>query len=323
MSEVREGVLEFWRQYEGQAPARHGTGEGAAGGFPPGTGTAAPTAARFPRELPHICTVQRKGCFENEPRNGVGFTLSAGHSVICLKGHGVGRYGGGEKGIVTVWSRRSRAEAMKQLCAIDWDSRTILHVTGTWPGSYFPGSGAEAHSKMRAFWVAWGRRFGKYPCGFWKKEFQKRGAIHWDWYGDKPEGVETSEVRAWACETWHRLVGQGEEAHLYYGASVSDWVGSPLEYVLKETFAASKEYQNIPPAGFHVGRWWGFTGGMAPVWEGVELSWRQGVSVRRLMRGYLKSKGYRSAIRSGVQGVWAKMLPETRRRMVEWVATQE
>ena len=127
------------------------------------------------------------------------------------------------------------------------------------------------------------------------------------------------DLATWVHETWHRLAGYGQEAHYFFGAHCQEYEGSPLAYLLKECFGAGKEYQNIPPPGFHTGRWWGFSGGLKPVWDEVELTWEQGVKVRRLLRGYLRSKGYRSKVRSSIHGVWASMLPATRARILEWV----
>jgi hypothetical protein len=205
---------------------------------------------------------------------------------------------------------------MQQVSAINWDALRVAFVVLTW-GKRAPKDGKEAHSCVEALWKAWERRYGKRPSGVWKKEFQRRGVIHYSMWLEIPENASFATLRKWTHETWYRLAGHGDVAHLYVGTHCSEYEGSPLTYLLKECFGAGKEYQNIPPVGFHTGRWWGFIGGLRPIWDEQELSFEQGVKVRRLMRGYLRAKGYRGRVRSSIHGVWASMLPATRAKILE------
>lgn len=205
---------------------------------------------------------------------------------------------------------------MKNISAIDWDSLDLCFIVFTW-GQIPPKDGQAAHGAVKAFWRAWRHRFGESPQGVWKKEFQKRGAIHYSMWLVMPTGVQIHELRRFVHETWYRIAGNGDLNHLFRGAHCQEFVGSPLLYLLKECFASGKEYQNIPPPGFHTGRWWGFIGGLKPIWEEQELTVAQGVKIRRVLTRYLKSKGYKSHVRSAVHGAWASMLPQTRARILE------
>jgi len=248
------------------------------------------------------------------------FLLESGHGVLVLRGKGgLGPEGSKvARGEIYEWSRRSRARLVQQVSAVNWDALDVVFIVLTW-GKRWPKDGLEAHQSVKAFWRAWERRFGAAASGVWKKEFQKRGVIHYSMWLVLPEGESVEAVDRWARETWWRIAGYGDPDHLLYGVHCKEYKGSPLGYLMKECFAAGKEYQNIAPPGFHTGRWWGFIGGLRPVWDEQVLSWRQGVQVRRLLGRYLRSKGYRAKVLSDIQGVWASMLPETRRRVLEWV----
>lgn len=251
-----------------------------------------------------------------------GFVMKSGYGVIDVVG--MGGVSPGEKddrpkrGEVSAWSRRSRSRLRRNVEAINWDEVPRLHhIVLTWANE-LPADGAEAHRQVEAFWKRWHREFGVRFAGVWKVEFQKRGAIHYSMWGSGPEGVDTMELWAWVRKAWTDIAGGDSEWHELYGARVQPWAGSPGIYMQKELFGGGKEYQNIAPEGYHVGRWWGFVGGLKPVWDDLELSFEQGVKVRRMVRRYLRSKGYRGKLYSDVQGVWACMLPQTRERIVEW-----
>lgn len=310
MGEIPEGVREFWRQYEAQAPAGTGVGGPAtAGGPDPGQ----PAPGEAPWDIGHISAVPARGR--------KGFRLLSGHGVVKLEGFGGQGYTGEKdcgRDIVTIWSRKSRARLLQQVSAIDWDSLRVVQIVLTW-GQRAPVNGLEAHKQVEAFWYSWQRKWGFRPKLVWKKEFQKRGVIHYTMYAVLPAWMDFGELNRWVHVRWYEIAGYGDENHLWRGADCREYVGSPVAYLMKECFAQGKEYQNIPPPGFHTGRWWGFIGGLRPIWDEQELSFEQGVKVRRLMRGYLRSKGYRSKVRSSIHGVWAAMLPATRARILEWV----
>lgn len=282
--------------------------QGAWGGVPP-TGDST-VGSLSPWDIGHIC--------DKPARGGFGFTLKSGHSILDLVGHGyvgqsVERDWRRDK--VTIWSRQSRARLMKQVSAIDWDSLQVVFIVLTW-GKHYPASGKEAHEQVRSFWRAWERKFGSRPAAVWKKEFQKRGVIHYSMWVSISDEVQLEGLNSFVHETWYGIAGYGDLDHLYHGAYCQLFEGSPLAYLLKECFARSKEYQNIPPPGYHTGRWWGFIGGLAPTWGEQELTFDQGVKLRRLLGRYLRSKGYKRRFRGSIQGVWASMLPSTRARMI-------
>ncbi len=310
-------VLE--KEYRGPASGPVAVGAGRQGpGCSPGVGEGEDDVRSLPWDIGHITPLPA--------RRAKGFLLKSGHSVIDLKGFGAQAYEGERgwsRGEVTTWSRQSRARLMKSISAINWESLRLFFVVLTW-GKQPPSDGKEAHEAVEAFWKAWNREYGSRPAGVWKKEFQKRGVIHYSMWLTQPivagsQPIVAENVNKFVHETWYRIAGYGDLNHLIHGSHCQEFVGSPLQYLLKECFAANKEYQNVPPLGFHTGRWWGFIGGLKPIWDEQELTIKQGVKVRRLLRGYLRSKGYRGRIRSTIHGVWASMLPETRVRILRWV----
>lgn len=252
----------------------------------------------------------------------VSYSVSSAGSVIQLKREGLTGHGQfGAKNRVFEWSAKSRRECIRQVNAIEW-SFPMWFIVLTWPGdiSLAPENGIEARRQFERLLYRIRRRYGQ-PVGLWKKEFQKRGVIHYSLWLKRVPGVSEGEIEAFVKQSWHAIAGQGDEAHLYKGAHVAAWEGSPVRYLKGELFGAGKEYQNQAPRGFHTGRWWGLLGGLKPEWVVKEESGEAGIRLHRLLRAFLKSKGYRKSGYSN-RGVWAAMLPETKARMLEFVGLE-
>lgn len=110
------------------------------------------------------------------------------------------------------------------------------------------------------------------------------------------------DVRKWLMGNWNDIVAPGDEEHLWAGAKVEQWFGDPSRYVLKELGLdgeGPKEYQNQAPDWFEKpGRSWGVWG-LKPEWKELPMD---GVEARRLVRRYLRAKGYRVPVRWPAQG---------------------
>ena len=57
----------------------------------------------------------------------------------------------------------------------------------------FPRSGRVVKEHLWAFKKRWFRRWGAYPVGVWKLEFQRRGAPHFHLYVGRPAEVPARE----------------------------------------------------------------------------------------------------------------------------------
>jgi len=194
-------------------------------------------------------------------------------------------------------------EAFRTFSAVVWPER-LAFISLTYPGdlSKSPKSGKEGQKHLKAFRRRWERRFGE-AVGAWKREFQKRGSLHFHLWLKWPENVSEAELQVFVKRSWNAIAGGGDEDHLFYGAKVEVWEGNPSRYVLKEMGVRSKLYQSEVPAWFtEPGRFWGLWG-LAPDWQVVPMEDAQAVRVRRTVKRFIESKGYRYRLRRPCQGV--------------------
>lgn len=171
--------------------------------------------------------------------------------------------GGGLRGKVTFFSSKSRKRLQREIARIDVDAETYTMAL-TLPG----GGVVLAHEVVMAAFKVLNRRiaarWGKLGvCGFWKRELQKRGALH---YHLLLYGLADSELRAkfhtWIVQQWNSLLCEGlsaeqREHHRWFHArpeenmqlvSDSDKMNGYFEkYIGKDVDSD----EPIP------GRWWG------------------------------------------------------------------
>lgn len=203
-------------------------------------------------------------------------------------------------------------------------------------------TGTRFKELFRALLKRWRRALGRRWAGIWKLEFQRRGAPHVHLYCAVPVGEvttrvgrgrgarwETERFSAWLSRTWTAVVfGAVPEhdpecscrpcKHLRAGTGI-DWregirASDPKRlsvYFSKRSglhnLGRSKEYQHrVPEAwqspGGGPGRFWGYRGLQRAVVE-VELDREQWVSLRRLLRRWSVSRGYR--VQSLYSGRWS------------------
>lgn len=178
-------------------------------------------------------------------------------------------------------------------------------MTLTYPGEWTRDGRAIA-GHLRHFRVSWERHYGP-AVGVWKREYQRRGAPHYHLALAAPAGVPLVEVQRWVITTWYGIVGSGDLRHLARGTGVEPMRKPPVSYFSchGQHGRDQKEYQNeVPEDVREPGRFWGFWN-LSPDWDSVELGPTEFAEVRRLMRAWAKSKGYKVRRNGGrVQGCW-------------------
>ena len=168
---------------------------------------------------------------------------------------------GGLRGSVTNWSDASRRRLREALAAVDPDRlHRPTEITLTYPGDWvlFCSTGAEAKRHLRALADRWNRRFGARPDWIWKLEFQRRGAPHFQLMVSWPDDqVSDAEMRFWLAHAWYEIVGSNDPKHRSAGTRVADVRDvHAMGAYLAGYLTTRKGYQEVPPEGFHPGRWW-------------------------------------------------------------------
>lgn len=187
--------------------------------------------------------------------------------------------------------------------ACDW-TEAMVFVTLTYPWLERPMDGAVARSHLRRFSSRWQRRFGGSVVGLWKREFTRRGALHYHLWLVRPD-LPLDELREWVAAAWAGSVKAQDFRHLRAGTTVRAWENpSPAGYMAAYCRkGSSKEYQHELPSGFErPGRWWGLWG-IAPDWRQEEVQREEFYALRRRFRKLLRSRGRRFRSR-GDGGMW-------------------
>lgn len=233
------------------------------------------------------------------------YTIRSAGEVLDLKTHSDNANMGytdravGGRGAVHVFSDKSRRRLAKACASVAWGSFPFLFVTLTYSGE-FPMDGRISAGHLRAFRERWQRRYGM-PLAVWKREFQRRGAVHFHLAILAPEGVPMVEVRRWVTASWSEIVGAPSRT------AVEVMRKPPVAYFSchGQHGRDRKDYQNVVPEGFtNPGRFWGFWN-LAPQWDEFDLTSREFVQARRILRAWARSKGRRQHRNGGrVQGQW-------------------
>ena len=203
------------------------------------------------------------------------------------------RYGGGRRGVVTVFSRQSRLNAIKKLGRVDSRERPLF-CTLTYP-DLFPVEPRQWANDLGKFLRRLARRFPGAGY-FWVREMQRRKsgkmlgelAPHYHlliW------GVSLVDARSFFPQAWFESVASGDSRHLRAGTDVqgAHRVQGLKRYVSKYiTKAESKDVLDAYPDG--TGRWWGANTKL-PLSRvlNAKLDDRQRDQVARCIRRYIKS----------------------------------
>lgn len=226
----------------------------------------------------------------------------------------------GTDGIVTGWSRKSRARMIGRLAELDYAEMMSRverpgMVTLTYPGNWeeLAPDGPTVKGHLQAFFKRYARAWGESWSGIWKLEFQRRGAPHFHLFMTVPHGRAGQDradgqreavgdglvFRAWLSKVWADVVGaEGEDRvkHEAAGTGVDlkegDRARDPkrlAQYFAKHGSYAAKEYQHRVPelwerSGLTIGRFWGYRG-LHPVKAGATLTPEQCIRAARVLRG--------------------------------------
>ncbi len=208
------------------------------------------------------------------------------------------------RGTVRGFSRRSRRRLMRLVASIDKRALAVrpLFLTLTYPGE-FSEDWREWKRHHDSFVKALRR---KYPTSslIWRMEAQQRGAPH---YHMLVFGVPYIPYD-WVAQTWFRVVGSGDPAHLAAGSEVRrvrSWRGV-MHYVGKYLAKDDGGEWDVD-----TGRVWGVCGRQyLPVaWLRVEVTYREFLELRRQLRRYTqaRTRGLRYRYRSRFAGTWVIM----------------
>lgn len=224
-----------------------------------------------------------------------------------------GRTGGGPRGLIESWSKKSRSSMVRHLATLDYspwveltnEGWAVVMLTLTYPGSWqelVPGSSiAVAH--LRAFRARLARAIGQPPLAIWKREFQRRGAPHYHLLIALPLTIGDDSIYEWVSRAWYEIVRSNDPRHFAAGTGI-DWaegrraidpvrVAKYFSGHAAPSGKSRKEYQNVAPSLWletgDVGRFWGVWS-LRPVKETAALTLQQLIEVRRVLRGIDRSR---------------------------------
>jgi hypothetical protein len=206
-----------------------------------------------------------------------------------------------KRGKVIGFSRQSRRRLLALVHQVNFESLGYLpkFITLTYPAA-FPADYRIVQRHMEAFHHAFERKYGKRFC-IWKREFQLRGAPHIHLMVFIPDYVD----RDWVAQSWYRIVGSGDPAHLLAGTQVRavESVGHCMAYVAKYIAKVCDDAWDM--AG--TGRWWGVRNkALAPIdREFTPLMADEWYPHRRFVATYLRKHGARPP-RLGERGTAGK-----------------
>jgi hypothetical protein len=194
---------------------------------------------------------------------------------------------GGKRGKVRGFSSASRKRFLESMAKSRCAANGAF-VTLTYPGQF----SQDPKRWKRDLDVVLKRlkRIQPSICGFWRLEFQKRGAPHFHiiLFG---RTTNIARLRQWFKLAWYQVVESGDERHLRVGVRV-DLINSRRHAMAY----ASKYAAKIADDEIEAGRLWGQFGDLdqEPVAVG-RASFQQFIQIRRAVVRWLKSRGSRFA----------------------------
>lgn len=229
-----------------------------------------------------------------------------------------------ERGVVTAWSRKSRARMVATIAALDMGpvvdcGRALAMVTFTLPDRWLEVAPTAARfAKLVDNWTRrYERAWGYAWVGIWKKEFQRRGAPHLHALMAPPHGVAVCRCevcgragrdlpfREWLSHAWaavvnhpdaeerrkHRLAGTGVDWS--EGARATDVKRLAVYFSKHGGAAGGKEYQHQVPDEWanRPGRFWGYRG-LHQVAAAVQLEHGEWDQLKRTMRHWSERSAY-------------------------------
>jgi hypothetical protein len=213
---------------------------------------------------------------------------------------------------ITHWSRKSRANMHKAFRELDMSRIMVPHrppalVTLTYPGPWevVAPTGKAAKEHLRTFRRLYLYAWGESCTGFWKMEFQGRGAPHFHILMCPPQGKAKRGTGSgltftrWLSLVWAKVVDHPDPVHyrrhINAGTGVDFAEGlrardpqRAATYFAKHGDYAGKEYQHVVPdlwrsPGAGPGRFWGYWT-MERVPQAVDVSPARATWAARLLR---------------------------------------
>lgn len=214
-----------------------------------------------------------------------------------------------KRGIVTDFSAKSRRNQQDMLSKIDHGQLAAFaeFVTLTYPCRYAKDRKAW-YADLRAFIKALKRRYNIQVI-IWKLEPQMRLAPHYHLLIFSHDEMDNDVV----AQLWHDRAGGGDPNHLaWHRGELGD--GNKPCMSRMNSFDGVRAYVSkycgkdvsggdLPP-WWHGGRWWGVLGDLPMAIETVDLTVREAIDLRRMMRSFYKSKvggGYKDYGMSGIK----------------------
>ena len=205
-------------------------------------------------------------------------------------------YANAKRGMIGGFSAKSRGRMM-ELCAKIRADASALFVTLTYPTEW-----PDAVQKWKRDLDAFGKWLVRSYAGasaVWKLEPQQRGAPHFHllvWGAPFIAHIHLAR-------RWFEIVGSKDPKHLAAGTSIER-----VRSARGVRRYASKNYMGkecvMPPGWEHVGRFWGVIGRKnLPLSDCNELIFPRAamIKIRRVVRRYLHSKGFRRGAKSSVR----------------------
>jgi len=171
----------------------------------------------------------------------------------------------------------------------------LLFVVLTLPGT-FEQMGNREHDR-RLFHQAVKRwRIGnEAPQVWWGKEYQRRGAVHYNFFVVVPSkyvGLFQHHVNRymrrpsnrWGSKYTCDVFKAGHHGALVYA----------MKYAIKSQKSSKADQQVLPEGVEHAGRWWGVTG-TSEGWVRAELSRAAFCDLRRANKAWRQSKGWKAS----------------------------
>lgn len=189
---------------------------------------------------------------------------------------------GGPRGKVAGFSRASRKRFLENM-AMTRNAEAGAFITLTYPGEYSPDP-LRWKRDLDVFLKRL-KRIQPNVAGFWRLEFQQRGAPHFHLL---VFGLTTSaaRLRTWVRLAWFKVVGSGDERHLRVGTR-TDAIKSRRHAMNYASKYAAKQCDDEIEAG----RLWGKFGRLdqRPTLNG-HYSMNTYIVIRRIIIRFLKSK---------------------------------
>lgn len=201
------------------------------------------------------------------------------------------------RGCISGFSRGSRRRLMQLLQCVDQSKLLVplpLFITLTY-GKTWPPEPKVWKRQLDTFSKRLARKY-PHSVAVWRLEFQKRGAPH---YHLIVFNVAYLPHR-WVAQAWYEIVGSGDPDHLKAGTevrSVRSWRGV-ISYAAKYVSKPQEELSDGVAIPLFVGRWWGVFGraNLPITWRKESLTLGEFYRLRRVLRGFLRSRGVRSSV---------------------------